>query len=220
MTLNYSCTMAKELPYFKFDVAEWINGLITLESHSAQGLFINICAYYWFKSGNLSLSEIKRRLFQAKQEDFDALISSGVMKVSDDRIIITFLDDQLNERANLSQVNSANGKRGGRPKTEIKPTALISLNGKKANESNIEEKRVEESRREEISRTIFSDSRFMSDLNRNHKGKDYKKAFSDCWAFHAQKGTVLEDWEWRQKLLTWLGNVKAEKQTVNPGKVQ
>jgi len=52
----------KELPYFKFNSSEWINGAITLEDLQAQGLFINICAYYWFNSGCLKLSEIKRRV--------------------------------------------------------------------------------------------------------------------------------------------------------------
>lgn len=141
--------MAKDLPYFKFDVSEWINGLITLEEDSAQGLFINICAHYWFKSGKLKLSEIKRRLSKSKPGDFEALISCGVLKVKDDDIIITFMDDQLRERETQSTVNSANGRLGGRPKSEKKPTALIPLNEKKAKQSNIEEKRREENREEE-----------------------------------------------------------------------
>lgn len=133
--------MAKELPYFKFDVAEWINGSITLESYSAQGLFINICSHYWFKSGILSLTEIKRRLSSGLSEDFDSLISSGVIRVENDMIRIQFLDEQLQERMDLSRKNSVNGSKGGRPKA----TGLNWVSQKKANESNIEEKRREES---------------------------------------------------------------------------
>ena len=141
--------MAKDLPYFKFDVSEWINGLITLESDGAQGLFINICCHYWFKSGKLSLSEIKRRLSGSKPEDFEALINQRIIKVDGDRISITFLDQQLHERVNQAAVNSLNGRKGGRPKSENKPTAFNSLNEKKAKQSNIEEKRREEKRVEE-----------------------------------------------------------------------
>ena len=39
--------MAKSLPYFKFFCSEWSDGDITLEDYQTQGLFINICAYYW-----------------------------------------------------------------------------------------------------------------------------------------------------------------------------
>lgn len=39
--------MAKDLPYFKFIVNEWITGDITLEDLNVQGLFINLCAWYW-----------------------------------------------------------------------------------------------------------------------------------------------------------------------------
>lgn len=146
--------MAKELPYFKFDAAEWINGSITLESYSAQGLFINICSHYWFKSGLLSLSEIKRRLSSGLSDDFESLIRNDIIHIVDGMIKIKFLDEQLSERYEVSRINSANGRKGGRPKTENKPTALISVSEKKANESNIEEKR-EEKKRIELTFDLF-----------------------------------------------------------------
>ncbi len=113
----------KELPYFKFDCAEWISGEVTLEDLSTQGLFINICAYYWFKSGLLSLSEIKRRLSDVKEGSFEALVGSNLIKVKSDKVSITFLDEQLHERNKMSEINSENGKLGGRPK---KATGLFS----------------------------------------------------------------------------------------------
>jgi len=45
--------MAKELPYFKFEPAEYIAGDIQDCSFEAQGVFINICALYWIKQGAL-----------------------------------------------------------------------------------------------------------------------------------------------------------------------
>jgi len=131
--------MAKDLPYFKFDAAEWINGSITLESLEVQGLFINICAHYWFKSCHLPLNEIKRRLTGTKPEAFQALIDSGIIRIDGDLVRIGFLDEQLNERYVQSIQNSANGRKGGRPKA----TALISLSEPKAKKSNIEERREE-----------------------------------------------------------------------------
>lgn len=139
--------MAKELPYFKFDVAEWISGSITLESFEVQGLFLNICAHYWFKSGQLPLTEIKRRLSKAKPAAFDTLIKGGYLKIIDGGVHISFLNEQLCYFDYLSKVNSVNGAKGGRPKTEIKPPALISVNETKANKSNLEERREEDIRR-------------------------------------------------------------------------
>lgn len=110
--------MAKELPYFKFDCAQWISGGITLEDLQTQGAFINICAYYWFKSGDLTLSEIKRRV-KLKQPTINRLVESGVIKVDGDYIKISFLDQQFEERQHVSRRNSENAKKGGAPKGNL-----------------------------------------------------------------------------------------------------
>lgn len=107
--------MAKELPYFKFDCAEWISGDITLEDFQVQGVFINICAYYWFKSGCLKTSEIKPRL-KCKQSVLDKLFDSGHLKSDGDFVKISFLDEQFAERGHVSVKNSENGSKGGAPK--------------------------------------------------------------------------------------------------------
>lgn len=142
----------KQLPYYKFDVAEWINGAITLESLEAQGAFINICAYYWFKSGCLTLTEIKRRV-KCRQYVFDALIQNNLIKVTGDDIKITFLDEQLTERGKVSTINRLNGSKGGAPKgnnNAKKPHIDKQETTENQPEtSNIEENRTEESREEE-----------------------------------------------------------------------
>lgn len=155
--------MAEGLPYLKFNAAKWISGAITLESLEVQGLFANIMAYYWFKSGCLTLTEIKRRV-KCKDVLFTTLIDNGLIKVTDDKISISFLDEQLDERGEKSKKNSINGSKGGAPKgnnnakkeeidkpktTEIKPKS----SQKQPKSTNIEEKRREESRIEE-KRTI------------------------------------------------------------------
>jgi len=143
--------MAAELPYFKFYSSKWTDGDITLEDFDVQGLFINLCSQYWSKDGVIKLSKMKRRFKHASKEMFKTLIDSDLIKVEDDIISISFLDEQLEARKKLSETNSLNGKKGGRPpkKSKKKPTALNSDAKKKPNESNIEEKRREESREEE-----------------------------------------------------------------------
>lgn len=203
--------MAKDLPYFKFDAAEWINGSITLESLEVQGLFINICAHYWFKSGSLSLSEIKRRLSAGLATAFDALIEAKIIGLEDDMIRIGFLDEQLAERRHLSEQNSANGRLGGRKKA----TALMSLSETKANQSNIEERREEKRRQEEITRTFFSDQIFLERIGPAHRGKDFRKAFDDCYAYHAKNADNWEIGDWQKKFITWISKVKADSKATD-----
>jgi len=143
--------MAKDLPYFKFGVSEYINGDITLEDFYTQGVFINICAFYWFKSGKVTLTELKRRLSKATPKAFQTLCDSDLIKVEHDSVSISFLDEQLKEREHHAARNSENGKLGGRghkKESETKATPLIPESETKAKKSNIEEKREEEKRRE------------------------------------------------------------------------
>lgn len=140
--------MAKDLPYFKFFCSEWNDGDITLETYEHQGLFINICSYYWSNECNVNFDKLLKR-FRGYEELIDDLSAAELFKIKEDRFIsISFLDEQRDERAVKSKVNSINGAKGGRPKkrkeTENKPNALNSLTETKGNKIREEEKREEE----------------------------------------------------------------------------
>jgi len=128
--------MAKELPYFKFEPAEYLTKDISFCSLYAQGLFINICSYYWQRGCSLNKEQLLRRLNYPKE--LDELIQEGVIDLIENSISIKFLNIQLNDVEKISVTNSNNGKKGGRPpkinplESENKPTALNSL---KPNES-------------------------------------------------------------------------------------
>lgn len=125
--------MAKELPYFKFEPAEYLTKDISFCSLSAQGLFINICSYYWQRECKLTKKQVIKRFNY--EVEFKELIDEGVIDVNNDSIIIKFLDNQLNDVKETSKRNSLNGSKGGRPKkakqkpkeTQTKPLGLISL---------------------------------------------------------------------------------------------
>jgi hypothetical protein len=118
--------MAKDIPYFKFYINEWINGDITLEEMEIQGVFINVCAYYWSKDCDLSVINLKKR-FRGYENQIDYLINSSIIKVYNENIKIDFLNDQLNSKEIQKIINRENGSKGGRPKkiTEIKPNGFI-----------------------------------------------------------------------------------------------
>lgn len=140
--------MAKDSPYFKFYVSEYNDGDIQLCSMEAQGLFVNICSLYWSREGQLFLSKAKK-LFKVRAKCWQELIEERAIKIQDDKIVINFLDEQLQDRAKKSALNAKNGVKGGRPKSENNPAGFASVSENKANETNKEEKRVEESRVEE-----------------------------------------------------------------------
>lgn len=140
--------MAKDSPYFKFYVSEYNDGDIQLCSMEAQGLFVNICSLYWSREGQLFLSKAKK-LFKVRAKCWQELIEERAIKIQDDKIVINFLDEQLQERSKKAAINAKNGEKGGRPKSENNPAGLLPVSEKKANESNKEEKREEERREEE-----------------------------------------------------------------------
>ena len=116
--------MAKELPYFKFEPAEYLTKDISFCSLSAQGLFINICSYYWQRNCELTKDQLLRRLNNEKE--LNELVKEGAIDLIGNDISIKFLDLQLQEVEIKSKTNKANGSKGGRPKknpteTEIKP---------------------------------------------------------------------------------------------------
>jgi hypothetical protein len=69
--------------------------------------------------------------------------------------------------------------------------------------------------RKGIEDAIFNDEIFITEIKRMHPGKDLRKAFDQCYQFHSQKPTKLNDWEWRQKFGTWLNKFEATKGKEN-----
>ena len=96
--------MAKELPYFQFEPAEYLTKDISFCSLSAQGLFINICSFYWQRQCDLSKEQFLRR-FNYPNE-FEELIKEGVIDIENEKIKIKFLDSQYLKATEKSTINS------------------------------------------------------------------------------------------------------------------
>lgn len=107
--------MAKELPYFQFEPAEYLTKDISFCSLSSQGLFINLCSYYWQRECQLTKDQFLKRF--KYDTEFNELLSEGVFDLDNEgNIIIKFLDNQYENATKKSAVNSVNGSKGGRPK--------------------------------------------------------------------------------------------------------
>tara|TARA_R110002020_G_scaffold327132_1_gene543029 strand:+ start:791 stop:1498 length:708 start_codon:yes stop_codon:yes gene_type:complete len=107
--------MAKQLPYFKFFCSEWSDGDITLEDMKTQGVFINICSYYWSQECEISYEKLLKR-FKNYQKQIENLKKEKIIFSENGKLLIKFLDKQWKEREAIKQRNHKNGSGGGRPK--------------------------------------------------------------------------------------------------------
>ncbi len=136
--------MPNHLTYFKFDPSEWLTGNITLCSFETQGIFINICNYYWKRECSICLANIKQRFFD-NESNINELINNKIIKINDENdVIINFLDEQMNAFVDLSEKRAVAGQKGG------KANAKQNKNIVKAKRSNLEKIREEKRREEKI----------------------------------------------------------------------
>ncbi|MES2395632.1 MAG: hypothetical protein V4549_06500 [Bacteroidota bacterium] len=193
--------MGKELPYFKFNVAQWLTGDIVFEEFDVQGLFINICAIYWQRNGKLSIEDINKRYKnppQLKQ------LTDRFFSVTDGLISVKFLNELFEDKKLMSIVNSKNGALGGRPKQakilNKKPTANRPLTEPKANQSNIEKRREEKN----IGRKVLFSQCLLFDKDK------FKEAFPD-WPKSKLKHyyEAADDWSVEgNKKVDWTRTIK------------
>jgi len=217
--------MAKDSPYFKFYVSEYNDGDIQLCSMAAQGLFTNLCSTYWSKEGQLFLSKAKR-LWKVSEKVWKELIDENVIKVEEDKISISFLDEQLEERTELSKQNSKNvSKRYQKQSIEVTPVE----NGTTAKVNpvyNIEERKgekkiiIEEERREdaladlglEVSvKKLLNDELWNHDIINLKKNKNLEGAVRSSFLFLKSKPQRFKEAGLAELKITtvkWLENMK------------
>lgn len=94
--------MAKELPYFKFEPNAWESGNIQMCSMEAQGLFINLCATYWSRLGELSVKLAKQKQCKGYASALQELIEEELIVEDNGFFVIQFLDEQLADFQNTS----------------------------------------------------------------------------------------------------------------------
>ena len=107
--------MSKELPYFRFTASEWLNDDISLEPYQMKGVFIDVCAYYWFKDCSITQAMLKKRFSNAEAE-ITALINSGIIKCDYDTDIIDilFLNEQYDLLSESRKKRQDAGSKGGK----------------------------------------------------------------------------------------------------------
>lgn len=180
--------MSKELPYFKFEPAEYLTKDVSFCSLAAQGLFMNLCAFYWQRNCQLTKSQFLKRMDH--DTEFNELLEEGIFDLEGDRIVIKFLDVQMLEASETSRKNSVNGKKGGRPKnpnkTQIKPTALVSQSQTKGIRE--EEIREEENKQKKGG---FSDSEIL-EIDVDYDEVEFVSDWNELRTEHLKKPSYLK----------------------------
>jgi hypothetical protein len=89
--------MAKELPYFKFEPNLWDNGNIQMCSRESKGLFVDLCSVYWSRLGDLPYALALQKHCNGNSDALQELKKHEIIAISEDKITIEFLDEQLSE---------------------------------------------------------------------------------------------------------------------------
>lgn len=136
-------------------------------------------------------------LLKTKFVEIDGLLKNMVM------------EDIRDKRAKHKQKQKDNVSKRYQNATK-QPTKSVPL--EEEHEKEIENFKIikEQIPKLELFESIFSDQIYISDLSRTHPGKDLKQAFEECYMHHSVSPNILQAWEWRQKLGTWL-TIKGEK---------
>lgn len=103
--------MAKELPYYKHEPSEWLEGEIQICSDEAIVCFINLCSGYWLKLGCISYAFALQKYCRRNASILQELIDTGMVDKNGDNLSIKFLDKQLNEVSEVSEKRSKAAKK-------------------------------------------------------------------------------------------------------------
>lgn len=216
--------MPKGFPFFKFLATDWLTGDIVFESMEAQGLFINICALYWQRDGDLSTEDINRRY---KLPEVLKLLEGRFLKIDEEnKIRVSFLDEQLEDAGYISKKNSEKGLKSAAAKaaktlensttvepqlTTVQPNSTKKIEIKKEKQSKEDkEKEIDKKKRE----FVASLSPYLEEF-----GKETLNDFFRHWAEPNKSLTKLkwelqETWETKLRLIKW----KSNEQKFNNGK--
>lgn len=98
--------MAKELPYYKHEPSEWLEGEIQVCSDAAIVCFSNLRDGYWLKLGCMTYAFALQKYCRRDPKVIQELIDNGIIDLEGDQIRIKFLDLQLREVNLVSEKRS------------------------------------------------------------------------------------------------------------------
>lgn len=207
--------MAKELPYWKFEPAEWDNGNIQMCSRESKGLFIDLCSIYWTRLGELPYALALQKLCNGSKDVLQELIKHEIIGVINDQIVIEFLDEQLLDRGQVSEKRRESALKRWSDANALQMESKSNANRR---EEKREEEKKKEEKKEEIGAgkpaTIEERSLIFMDKCAEQLGtysKETLRAFYDYWTEMNEGGRRMrfemqKVFDIKKRLITWQKN--------------
>ncbi len=181
-----------------FEPAEWLAGRMAMEAFDVQGAYINLCAVYWQKMGDIQTEDARLRL---GDELYDRLVKRKYIGEDEDHITIGWLDVQIEKLQAMRKIRSELGKKGALAKQKLSNS-----------QANGQQKRREEKRREE---TIPSVGEFIEyakekkpEVNVEHVRLKYEAWKSNDWSIPLENGKDRPIKNWKTTLLNTIPYLK------------
>jgi hypothetical protein len=204
--------MAKELPFFKFEPSEWDSGNIQICSREVKGLFIDLCALYWNRVGELPYALALQKLCNGSTDALQELIDNQIIQVIEGNIFIEFLEEQLLEFGNVSEK-----RRNAAKKRWLDANALQMQS--KSNAIREDKRREEKIRGDSgADKSATLEQRQLEFRNKvaGHLeiyGKEMLRAFYDYWTEMNEGGRKMrfemqKVFDIQKRLVTWSNNEK------------
>ena len=217
----------KELPYFRFTCQEWQNGDITLESMATQGVFINICSYYWMNNCDITKKQLIKK-YKQNNRIVKELIINNLLQVEDDCICIRFLDTQWDELQEFRAKKQIAGSKGGKQKAS-NAKAKLQHNSSYKDKENYKDKEKDNIKKGKKNKHSFEsspyfDKNYFSDYFKDW-GKDqlnhYYNAALEYSGSKGEKylnwGLAIKSWERRKPYKSNKPKTFAEQDDENLG---
>ena len=202
--------MAKD-PAMLWYWGDWHSGTV-LMSRFLKGCYMDLL-HAQFNSGRLSLEEIKMVL----GSDFGQAWPTIQKKFAVDQTGKYFnerLELEKNKRAAFTASRKKNLESSHMEPHMDKRMGIHKDNINGNGNSNVFQTKKESFTKNELSNALFDDDLYVTDLANSHKGKSLFRAFTECWDHHSVKPEPPRElWEWKQKLNTWLINMKPEEKS-------
>jgi len=186
----------------------------------AQGLYVNICSLYWSRLGDLPEKLAIQKLCKSYANAYQELCEEQILHIQDGRIIIEFLDEQLNEVNELSEKRRASARKRWAKKDQEAPKNASAMQvHSKSNAIRKEEIRKEEIRIDNIDtrKQVFVNTINQLFLNPEFiNSTKYRDEFIDYWTECNPNGKKLKFEKQKtfdpvRRLRTWIKNDFSKK---------
>lgn len=143
--------------WFKFSPAQWFMGRIQRCSPEAQADYMRLVCLYWNKGGEMTEEDAQDECIH-----FEELLQNRVLKISEGMILISFLDEQLEDIEEMSEKRSRAGKASAakRSKRSTSVQQVLTHDEQVSTDKRREDKIREEKNREEKNREEEKNKRF------------------------------------------------------------